>query len=118
MKEQIKKIIKNALNDDTSLDEIIIEIPKNNENGDYSTNIAMKLCKRKSLSPLELANQIKENINSNLIEKVEVAGPGFLNFYLKKDYLLDNIKFKLEKENNEFYSILREKLQWGVAPER
>ncbi len=100
MKEEIKKLIKKALNDETELDEITIEIPKNNENGDYSSNIAMKICKRKSLSPIELANQIKDNINSSLIEKIVIAGPGFINFYLKKDYLLDNINKVIEENEN------------------
>ncbi len=89
---ELKKIIKTALNIDIDLEDIEIEIPSIKEHGDFSTNIAMKLCKKLSKSPIEIANAIIGNINSDLIESVTIAGPGFINFFVKKDYLLENIK--------------------------
>ena len=100
MKEKLKEIIKKSLDDNISLEEITIETPKEKTNGDFSTNIAMKMAKKLNKSPIELANIIKEKINEEYIEKIVVAGPGFINFYLKKDYLLENIKKVInEKEN-------------------
>lgn len=77
---------------------ITIEIPKNKENGDYSTNIAMQLTKVIKKSPIEIANDIIKNINEPWIIKVEVAGPGFINFFVKSDYLLDNINNIIDQD--------------------
>ena len=82
MKEKLKEIIKKSLDDNISLEEITIETPKEKTNGDFSTNIAMKMAKKLNKSPIELANIIKEKINEEYIEKIVVAGPGFINFYL------------------------------------
>ena len=81
-------------------EDVMIEIPKDNKNGDYSSNIAMKLAKTLRDNPFNIANRIKENIDSDLILKVEVANPGFINFYLKKDYLFENINKILQEEDN------------------
>ena len=69
--------------------EIKIEHPGDIAFGDYSTNIAMVLSKLEKSNPLELSEKIKKNIDNNeFIEKVEVAGNGFINFYLKSEYLI------------------------------
>ena len=80
IKDYIKEKIKNTI--DVSDVEIIIDIPKDKKNGDYSSNIALKLTKILKDSPMNIASRIKENIEyDNVIEKVEVAAPGFINFY-------------------------------------
>ena len=87
IKEEIKQIIAkslDSLNIEYNSDEIIIDTPKLENNGDYSTNIALILTKKLKKTPLEIANLIKENINSNIFAKVEIASPGFINIYLKK----------------------------------
>lgn len=68
---------------------VMIEIPKDNKNGDYSTNIAMRLTKILRRRPQEIAQVIVEAIAENVdfVEKVEIAGPGFINFFIKKDEL-------------------------------
>ena len=92
MKETLEKVIVEALNKmDVDVDNIEISIPKEKENGDYSTNVAMKLAGKLKKNPLEIANSIKENINSDLITSVEVKAPGFINFFVKNDYLYDLI---------------------------
>ena len=101
MKDQLKILIKNAINEDIDLDTIALEVPKDKEHGDYSSNIAMKISKMLNKNPRDLANLIKDNIDMTNIIKVEIAGPGFINFYLKKDYLLDNIN-KVLKEKDEY----------------
>jgi len=72
---------------------VMIEIPKNNQNGDFSTNIAMRLCKILHANPVVIANELKDEFlaNSNDIEKIEVAGAGFINFWVKKSEIANTI---------------------------
>lgn len=55
--------------------------------GDYKTNIAMIQAKKEGRSPLEVAKEIAEKIDKEMFEKVEIAGVGFINFFLKKDFV-------------------------------
>ncbi len=80
---------------------ITIEIPKNKENGDFSTNIAMQLTKQLQKNPRDIASEIIQDINEPWIEKIDIAGPGFINFYVKSDYLFLNIPNVLSQ--NELY---------------
>ena len=83
--EEIKKSIQQAqLADVNEIPEIKIEIPKDNKNGDYSTNIAMVLTKIAKRNPREIATAIVENLDTTAaqVEKVDIAGPGFINFYV------------------------------------
>ncbi|MCI9234283.1 MAG: arginine--tRNA ligase, partial [Bacilli bacterium] len=85
MKKLLQQIISEALKKQGIIKEskeIMIEIPKENSNGDYSSNIAMQLTKEYHKNPREIAEFIKENIFSEQIEKIEIAGPGFLNFFV------------------------------------
>lgn len=60
--------------------------PKTQEHGDFSTNIAMLLAKPANKSPRELAQQLIEQIPSHPdVKKIEIAGPGFINFFLSRD---------------------------------
>jgi arginyl-tRNA synthetase len=60
--------------------------------GDYSTNIAMQLAKKLGKNPREIAGQLKDALNNDeSISRVEIAGPGFINFYLQDSYLLKQI---------------------------
>ncbi len=80
---------------------IKIDYPKQKDNGDYSSNIAMQIAKEKGINPSIIANNIIENISTeDLIERVEVVDPGFINFYLSKEFLLKEIDEVLEKKDN------------------
>ena len=68
-----------------TLDEIVIENTKNKEHGDYATNVAMKCASKVKTNPRVLADKIIASIDMEGIEKIEIAGPGFINFFLKKD---------------------------------
>ena len=101
MKDKLREAIKDALVKCNIGDtEITIEVPKDDKNGDYSSNIAMQLTRTLKKNPREIAQLIKENIEFDEIDKIEIAGPGFMNFYLKKDYLFENINKALLDENN------------------
>ena len=74
--------------------EIEIEIPKEKSHGDFSSNIAMKLTKVLRNAPAKIAASLIEAMNTEgtYIEKVEIAGPGFINFYLSKKRIYDALK--------------------------
>ena len=73
--------------DDYDQENIIIEIPRDKTHGDYSTNLAMQLTKLLRRNPREIATAIVEAIDKETanIEKIEIAGPGFINLFLAKD---------------------------------
>ena len=73
--------------------EIEIEVPKEKAHGDFSVNTAMKLTKILKKNPREIAAQITDAMDfaDTYIEKAEIAGPGFINFYLKKEWLADGL---------------------------
>ena len=79
--------------------EIEIEIPKEKAHGDFSINTAMKLTKILRTSPVNIANALTGamNFEGTYIEKCEIAGPGFINFYLDKNWLYDGLKLISEK---------------------
>ncbi|PTF18991.1 arginine--tRNA ligase [Staphylococcus cohnii] len=100
--EEIKKSIQQAqLTDMNEMPEIKIEIPKDNKNGDYSTNIAMVLTKIAKRNPREIATAIVDNLDTTAaqVEKVDIAGPGFINFYLDSAYLTAIISEAINKGN-------------------
>jgi len=82
--------------------EIEIEIPKEKSHGDFSTNIAMKLTKTLRNSPINIANALIDQIKTEktYIKKIEIAGPGFINFYLDDAWLYDGLKECIEKKDN------------------
>ena len=88
LKEALKLNIQEALkklNVSLSLDEIIIESSKDPAHGDYASNVAMKLARTFAKSPRDVASLIIENLNLENIDHIEIAGPGFINFYMKQD---------------------------------
>lgn len=74
----------------SDISEIVFERPKRDEQGDLSTNCAMKLCKLFRERPLELAEKIASHIPAGgYLERVETAPPGFINFFLSNKWLED-----------------------------
>ncbi len=73
---------------------VILENAKDAKHGDYSTNIAMQLTKRAKKNPRIIAEEIVKNFDTNKadVEKIEIAGPGFINFFLKKTVFTKSIK--------------------------
>lgn len=100
LKEDIQAIIKEmGVSEEV---EISFDIPKDTAFGDYSTNIAMRLAKTLHKAPALIANEIVSKLDkeSNHLSKVEVAGAGFINFYIDNNFL-SQIVFQInnEKEN-------------------
>ena len=104
IKNTIGHMIKCSLDHISTLepiDNIVVEIPAKKENGDYSTNIALTLTKKLHKSPIDIANEIIANLPVNdMIEEVKIATPGFINFYLRKDYLLSQINTIIDEGKN------------------
>ncbi len=90
-----------ALGVEISLNDIIIEHSKDASHGDYATNAAMKNCRLLGKAPRDVANMLIEKLDMNGIEKVEIAGPGFINFFMKNDSLQPIVK-KIINEGENF----------------
>ena len=81
LKNELQHAVKQAFSLELALEDIIIEVPKLKEHGDYSTNIAMRLSKELKTSPRAIAQTIVENIEKqdHPFTKLEIAGAGFIN---------------------------------------
>ena len=95
MQEVVRKVITEAL-EQLGIGEVdfSIEHPSELSHGDYATNVAMVAAKKLNKNPKELAEEIVRYIVTNRpdeIEKVGVAGPGFVNFYLSRDFFKEQI---------------------------
>ena len=102
---QLKKIFSENINtifNNDLTDRISIENSTKKEFGDFQTNFAMVASKIIGKKPREIADIIINNFRENdLIEKLEAAGPGFINIYLKNSFLNSEIK-KIGKEGYDF----------------
>ena len=79
-------------------DDIKIEYSRDPSHGDFASNLAMVLAKTHNCSPRELANRITENLpKSDLIKRTEIAGPGFINFFLNQNSYQSVVLDILEK---------------------
>ncbi len=68
-----------------------LEVPKNRDFGDFSTNAAMVSAKKLGKNPRELANEIMPKLQElDFVENVSIAGPGFINIKIKDDFILQN----------------------------
>jgi arginyl-tRNA synthetase len=96
----------NHLKDEIQLDIVPffeIEVPKKKEFGDFSTNLALVLSKVLRKSPREIANLIIKDFTHQLFSKVEIAGPGFINFFISDESLKGLLK-EISKEFDTFLS--------------
>lgn len=103
IKKELQQIIKDSLdksNIEMPIEEIVIETPKDTTNGDYSTNIALLLTKKLQKNPMEIATSIVDNIDSKIIEKIDIAKPGFINIYLTKERMQQEINKIIKEEKN------------------
>ena len=100
LKNEIKDaVIKAGLATEEQIPDVVLETPKDKANGDYATNMAMQLARVAKKAPRMIAEQLVENFDQSKasIEKIEIAGPGFINFYMNNSYLTDLIPTILEQ---------------------
>jgi len=104
--EKIIQTIQDALAEvgvTVDIEDIKLEHPTDLNHGDFSCNVAMILAKKEGKNPKDFAQVIVRNIRETSdIEKVEIAGPGFINFYLSRSFFTGNIE-----------NILDIKEKWG-----
>lgn len=94
LKEEIKaSVLKAGLAAEEQIPAVVLETPKDKANGDYSTNMAMQLARVAKKAPRMIAEEIVKNFDQSKasIEKIDIAGPGFINFYMNNAYLTDLI---------------------------
>ena len=101
MKEMIIEKVRAALNkskqeDALNFDEIpefTLEVPREKAHGDFAANVALLMAKATKKPPRVIGELIKDHMDmtDGKLAKVEVAGPGFINFYLDKSWLYDSL---------------------------
>jgi arginyl-tRNA synthetase len=99
LKEEIRAaVVKANLATEEQIPDVILEVPKEKAHGDYSTNMAMQLARVAKKAPRMIAEALIENFDRSKasIEKIELAGPGFINFYMNNAYLTDLIPTVIE----------------------
>ena len=107
--EKLQFELKNILNGafaaaypDAEAVEFLLEVPKDASHGDYSTNIAMLLARQLKAAPRVIAEKIVSEIPPHsLISRVDIAGAGFINFYLDNSYLYETLDV-IEKQGSEY----------------
>ncbi|SFE83934.1 arginine--tRNA ligase [Fictibacillus sp. KU28468] len=94
LKQEVEEaVIKAGLAEREQLPEVVLEIPKDKSHGDYATNMAMQLARIAKKAPKVIAEEILNHFDKSKasISKLEIAGPGFINFYMDNAYLTDLI---------------------------
>lgn len=101
--EIIKKTIEQALRQAQGklgweVPQYVVEHPKDESHGDYSTNVALILAKKVGENPREVAEKLVTYLQNDTqiasvidTERIEIAGPGFINFWLKESYLMGEL---------------------------
>lgn len=93
MKEKIISLLKQTIEElvqaeripECNMDTITVTTPPNKEFGDFASNLAMTMASKIKKPPREIAKAIKEKMEAmgDIIERIDIAGPGFINFYIK-----------------------------------
>lgn len=111
MKEDIIKVVSQSVENIGKITDIQdlsvaieVGIPKRKEFGDFSVNTAMLIANKIGKKPREVAELIIQNLpdeKDELFNKVEIAGPGFINFYVKEESIVNKL-LEIEKAPNSF----------------
>ena len=106
---KLKELIKLGLKElgvEVELNQIVIERSKDKSHGDYATTVALQMARTLHKSPRDIALELVKHLNADYISKTEIAGPGFINFFVKSDSLSSIIKTIVEQD--EHYGESRE----------
>lgn len=104
------EVIANILTQATGEPEPKVTIPEDPKFGHYSTNMAMVFAKLKEITPQEAAKEIREQViqmaPKGFFERIEIAGPGFLNFYLSSEVLAKELALALKRGDKYGSSVI------------
>ena len=102
LKTCIINAVKQAFDLDWESGDVVIEIPKEKIHGDYSTNAAMRLTKQLRQNPRMIAQQLIDHLDlkQGSVAKCEIAGPGFINFFMESASLASVIGVVLQENEN------------------
>ena len=110
IEKELIKVIKDVFN--IELDEVSIQVPKDSANGDFTTNIAMVLKGQLNKNPRDIANEIISELSIAEIEKVEIAGPGFINIFINNNSIFMSLNQMLNE--NDIYGSSKLKGKYNV----
>ncbi len=111
--EATKKAIAAGIVKGDTLPELVLTVPPKKEFGDFATNFAMQSAKSFHCNPRIVAQAIVENLDAPYVARTEIAGPGFINFYLQQDWLYDLLG-KIVKAGDSYGNLIQtnpEKIQ-------
>lgn len=91
IKDAVQKAIEENALPQGALPSVILEVPPKKELGDFASNIAMQSARVFHLAPRKIAEEIVNRLNAPFLDKTTIAGPGFINFYLKSDVIYDSL---------------------------
>ncbi|MBS2970897.1 arginine--tRNA ligase [Metabacillus sp. KIGAM252] len=92
LKQEVKASVQHAgLAEASQIPDVVLEVPKEKAHGDFSTNMAMQLARVAKKAPRMIAEEIVNHFDKEKasIKKIEIAGPGFINFHMNNAYLTD-----------------------------
>ena len=94
IEQAVKKAVSNGALPEAEMPQFNIEKPANKDNGDYSTNVAMAGARAFKKAPRMIAEAIASciDLDGTAFERVEIAGPGFMNFFLSQQFYSDVLK--------------------------
>lgn len=91
IEDAVKAAVAEGVFPEAELPKIVLEVPPKKEMGDFATNIAMQSARVFRKNPRLIAQELQQRISGPWLEKLEIAGPGFLNFYLKSNVLYEGL---------------------------
>ena len=100
IKDAAQKAIDSGALKPGTLPEVMLEVPPQKEFGDFATNFAMQSARSLHCAPRQIAQAVVDNLDCDSIEKMEIAGPGFINFYLKQNWTADLLASILKAGEN------------------
>ncbi len=102
LQNAIRQAVDKGQVNQTEIPDIIIEVPREKGHGDFATNLAMQLARSAKMAPRKIAEAIVENLElaETQVERVEIAGPGFINFYLRTSWVYGALPLIPQQDRN------------------
>ena len=100
IRQTAQKAIAEGVVKEGALPQVLLTVPPKKEFGDFATNFAMQSARSLHCNPRVLAQYIVEHLTGGYVQKAEIAGPGFINFYLNPDWVWDMLAEIVEAGEN------------------